>query len=77
MEKVYAENFDTIITMSTNAAPAINKALQFSNVSGCRVQLLGKEYPITESIKMLGGTTLEGTIRGPIYINYSLTGYYY
>jgi len=66
-EKVYAENFDTILSMSSNAAPAINKALQFSNVSGCRVILLGKTYNITQTIKILGNTTLEGTICGPSY----------
>jgi len=66
-EKIYAENFDTISSMNSNAAPAINKALQFSNVSGCRVKLLGKTYTITTPINILGNTTLEGTIMGPSY----------
>jgi len=65
MEKVYAENFDTISAMSTNAAPAINRALQLSNVSGCVVQLLSKTYTITSSITILGNNTLVGTIAGP------------
>lgn len=63
MDKVYPENFGD--TTGSNAAPAINKALQFSNVSGCVVQLLSKEYVVTESIIIRGGTTLEGTIKAP------------
>ena len=65
MEKVYAENFDTITAMNTNAAQAINKALEFSNISGCVVQLLSKTYNITTSITMRGNTTLQGTIWAP------------
>ena len=63
MEKVFAENFGD--TNGANAAPAINKALAFSNISGCIVQLLGKTYNVTGSINILGGTTLQGTIAGP------------
>ena len=62
MEKVYAENFGD--TNSSNSAPAINKAIIFSNASGAKVQLLAKDYVVTESIIFRGGTTLEGTIKG-------------
>jgi len=63
MEKVYAENFGD--TNGSNSDIAINKALKFSNISGCIVQLLGKVYTITQTIQILGGTSLEGTIAGP------------
>ena len=36
-------------------------------ISGCIVQLLGKIYSITQTIIILGNTTLEGTISGPVY----------
>ena len=67
MEKVYAENFGD--TNVANAAPVINKALGFSNISGCTVQLLGKTYTVTQTINILGSTTLEGTICAPSYIS--------
>jgi len=63
MEKVYAENFGD--TNGTNAAPAINSALKFSNISGCIVQLLGKIYSITDTIVIRGNNKLQGTIHGP------------
>jgi hypothetical protein len=65
LEKVYAENFGD--TTGSNAAPAINKAIALANLSGGIVQLLGKDYKITQTISMLGGVTLQGTIKGPSY----------
>jgi hypothetical protein len=66
MEKVYAENFgDT--NVSTAQVP-INKALVFSNLTGCIVQLLSKTYNITDSIVIRGNTTLQGTIKSSAII---------
>jgi hypothetical protein len=74
LEKVYAENFGD--TTGSNAAPAINKAIELANLSGCVVQLLGKKYNITQTINMLGGVMLQGTIYGPTYPQDSLVSLY-
>jgi hypothetical protein len=63
MEKVYAENFGD--TNVSNAQVPINKALVFSNLTGCAVRLLSKTYNITDSIVIRGNTTLQGIIRAP------------
>lgn len=63
VEKVYAENFGN--TDGSNSNVAINKALKFSNLTGCKVQLLGKKYMINQPIVIHGNTALEGTVMGP------------
>lgn len=65
VDKVYPEYFGTVGSSSSiNSATAINAALTFSNLTGCKVQLLPRDYHISSTIHILGGTTLEGTISG-------------
>lgn len=63
VDKVYAENFGD--TDGSESEKAINKALEFSNLTGCKVQLLGKKYMIKTPIIIRGNTALEGTVMGP------------
>jgi len=60
VDQVYADYFgDT--GPSVDSSIAINKALAFSNLIGCRVILLPIDYRIDNKIQILGGTKLEGT----------------
>lgn len=65
VDKVYPEYFGNIVSSSSfDSSTAINAALSFSNLTGCIVQLLPRDYYVSSTIQMRGGTTLEGTIAG-------------